>query len=404
MRRVLLVSLSIFLLLALPGQLRAQWTDIEALEFRVQEHKQALDTIFRALEQAKLKRIQATLMPLLPSLADTCELVEHQAMSLSYNEYHEQADWVIHIVSKDILFGIVGRTNDFRPDPKVNTVSADSADYWNSGYDRGHLAPSADFRWSSTALSESYYYSNMSPQVAGLNRGAWSHLENQVREWAIDKGELCVVTGPVLHPNLPKVPQGSYRVSIPEYYYKIVYDYSSIPQKAIGFLFPNKEVKYELHKYVVSIDSIEKLTGIDFFPLLPDTLQTRIESMNDLSLWPVTQYGAAGAPMIIDYTKGQVSTMQAKYFFGQETTVCGIVVGTRYNKNTQAHPTYLNLDKRFPEHHFTVVIFGKDRMNFSYEPEIYLKDQRICVTGKVGEYKGVFQIIASMESQIEVMR
>jgi endonuclease G, mitochondrial len=403
MNKVFSGIISVFLLLACTNVSHAQWTDIEVLETRVQEHKQALDTIFKALEQAKLKKIQTTLKDLMPSLADTSELVAHQAMILSYNEFHEQADWLVHIVSKDILFGTVGRSNDFRPDPKVSTFTADSADYWNSGYDRGHLAPSADFRWSAAALSESYYYSNMSPQHPDLNRGAWSKLENQVREWAIDAGELCVVTGPILKPDLPKVPQGSHRVSIPEHYYKIVYDYSSTPQKAIGFIFPNTALPYRLEKHVVSIDSIERRTGIDFFHLLPDSLQAIIESSSDLSLWPVTQYAVSGEMMPIDYTKGQVSTLQARYFFGQQATVCGTVVATRYNQNGKSNPTYINLDKRFPEQVFTVVIFGKERMNFSYEPEVYLKDKRICVTGKVGEYNGVPQIIATEETQIEVM-
>lgn len=142
---------------------------------------------------------------------------------------------------------------------------SDSTDYWNSGYDRGHLAASADFKWNRKALSESYFYSNIIPQHPQLNQGAWNKLEMQVREWAIDNSELIVVTGPVLKDELPKIPQGSFKVSIPEYIYKIVLDYYPPVYKAIAFIYPNKGIPYELEKHVVSIDSIELLTGIDFF-------------------------------------------------------------------------------------------------------------------------------------------
>ena len=111
-------------------------------------------------------------------------------MSLVYSEEHEQAKWVAHIISPDIITGNVSRTNDFRPDPHVSTGSTVEEDYFlkylqpdssykydGYGFDRGHLAPSADFRWSTTALSESYFYSNMSPQRPEFNRGTWAELE-----------------------------------------------------------------------------------------------------------------------------------------------------------------------------------------------------------------------------------
>jgi endonuclease G len=139
------------------------------------------------IELLKLERIQQSLEETgLPALQAGDVLVRHSAYSLAYVEKYEQARWVAHIILPDVVNGTVTRTNDFRIDEKVKTGSAVEADYflkkmkadssWEYdafGYDRGHLAPSADFRWSAVALSESYYYSNMSPQLADFNRGKW---------------------------------------------------------------------------------------------------------------------------------------------------------------------------------------------------------------------------------------
>jgi endonuclease G len=379
--------------------LHAQEVDelIRSKKAQLEEQRVQVDSILLELELLKLQRIVSELQQHLPAPLAQEEIVEHSAMILSYNEEHEQANWVLHMITKDVLYGTTGRTNDFRPDPKLSTGSADVEDYWDSGYDRGHLAPSADFRWSREALSESYYYSNMSPQVPGMNRGAWAQLENQVREWAIDAEELIVLTGPILKPNLPKVPQGSLRVSIPEAYYKIVLDINDEKSKAIAFVIPNKDVPYDLKKYVASIDSIEQLTGIRFFPQLDG--RASLSSSSDLSMWPVSISKLSESPYI-KYDQEHVPAPQALYFIGQECNVCGKVVGTRYNKQTSTGITYLNFDLPYPNSPFTAVIFGKDRINFSYEPEVYLKDKIICISGKVQMYQGKPQIVASNEAQI----
>ncbi len=378
---------------------------IENLQNAVEEHESAIDEIFSELEILKLKRIQEQLkLSALPAPIEGEEIIEHSALTLSYNEQHEQANWVAHMITKDILYGNVSRTNDFRLDPKVSTVTADSADYWDSGFDRGHLAPSADFRWSRKALSESYFYSNMSPQRPELNRESWAKLENQVREWALDATELIVITGPVLSESLPTIPQGSKRVSIPEYYYKIAFDNVGPDLKAIGFILPNKAADYRLLDYAVSVDSIEQLTGIDFFANIPDEVEVEIEAMDDIMVWPINTDATKGDIMPIDFAKGQVAAQQARYFIGDECTVCGLVVATKYFENGKTNPTYINLDKKFPDQVFTLVIFGKDRMNFTYDPEKYLYGKRICIKGKVGEFGGTPQIIANNEDAIEIIK
>ncbi|MBK7505055.1 MAG: DNA/RNA non-specific endonuclease [Bacteroidetes bacterium] len=377
---------------------------IDTLNNVIVSQKKTVEEIFKEVEVLKLLEIQKKIKEIaLPTPIHGEEIVNHSAYTLSYNDEHEQPNWVIHMVTKDILYGAVSRTNDFRPDPNLKCGSMDSVDYWNSGFDRGHLAPSADFRWSLNALSESYYYSNMSPQVADLNRGAWSKLENQGREWSLDCNELFVVTGPVLKPNLPKVQQGSFRLSIPEYYYKIFVDLYGPEYKAIAFIMPNKKIDDPIMNYVVSIDEIEKKTGIDFFPTLDDSLEERLEKKSIVEEWPASVQSTSAAAVPINFEKGQIGTAQVKYFFGETVTVCGQVVATKYKINGKSDPTYINLDKKWPETVFTLMVFGKDRINFSYKPEEFLTDKKICVTGKVGEFNGTPQIIATDETQIQIM-
>lgn len=177
----------------------------------------------------------------------------------------------------------MGRTDDFREDYKVKTGSASQSDYKGSGYDRGHLAPAADFKWSSTAMSESFYMSNMSPQHPSFNRGIWKKLEGSVRNWADDNGEIYVVTGPILSGSFSTV--GSNQVSIPNYYYKVILDYKEPEIKGIGFILPNQKLNSSLQSYAVTIDEVERRTGIDFYHSLPDEMENQIESTIDVNKW-----------------------------------------------------------------------------------------------------------------------
>lgn len=403
-RKINILSLLVFGLFCCVEKLHAQADSILIQEEKVKKHQDAIEEIFGKLELLKLQKVREDIMSIgLPAHNEDEEIIHHKAFSLSYNHQHKQANWVAHVITKDILYGNVSRTNDFRPDPNLSGQDATIEDYWESGYDRGHLAPSADFRWSLDALSESYYYSNICPQVPALNRESWARVENQVREWVIESERLFVVTGPVLKENLPKIQQGNFNVSIPEYVYKVVLDYDQPSIKGIAFILPNKKVDYRIIDYVVPIDSVEKITGFDFFPNLPDSIEKRVEAMKDIMAWPVSFDSYNGDIMPVDFAKGQVATSQARYFIGDEATVCGRVVATRYKPNGNADPTYLNLDKPFPDVVFSVIVFGKDRINFTFKPEEYYMNKRICVKGKVGEFKGTPQIIVTGPHQIELM-
>jgi endonuclease G len=179
---------------------------------------------------------------------------------------------------------VVDRTNRFMEDPKIATGSASLDDYRNSGYDRGHLAPAADLGWSMQSMEESFYMSNMSPQLPAFNRGIWGEAEAFTRKAAKENGSLFVVSGPIFSVNMKTI--GSNRVTVPERYYKILLDVREPELKALAFIIPNRDCSEELENFVVSIDDIETATGIDFFPALPDEWESKLEASRSVINWP----------------------------------------------------------------------------------------------------------------------
>ncbi len=210
-------------------------------------------------------------------------VISHTGYSFLYNETHEQANWIAYDLTKEETNKLFERTDKFITDPKVKTGTAKDKDYIGSGYDRGHLAPASDMGWSSTTMTESFYYSNISPQTPNFNRGIWKKLEELVRTWAIENNTIYIVTGPVLTKGLSTI--GGNKVSVPNYFYKVILDYSEPRVKGIGFIIPNAGSSEPLQHYAVSIDSVEKYTGIDFFPLLPDDQEELIEKTLCIQCW-----------------------------------------------------------------------------------------------------------------------
>lgn len=175
-------------------------------------------------------------------------VINHRYYSLEYSEQHEQAKWVCHKLTRGMIRGTVDRTDNFRADPKVTTGSASLSDYKGSGYDRGHLAPATDFSFNAVAMSESFFMSNMSPQLPSFNRGAWRRVESLVREWAQSYIILHIVTGPIFSPTDRSIGNG---VRVPSAYYKAVFTQSGQNPRAIGFIMPNQKIDGALQSYAV---------------------------------------------------------------------------------------------------------------------------------------------------------
>lgn len=210
---------------------------------------------------------------------DKATLVSHEGYSLLYSEIHEQPYWVAYTLSANDVAGDTPRKDNFREDPAVPTGSATLADYKGSGYDRGHLKPAGDSKKSIEEMSESFYLSNISPQRGEFNGGVWEELESLMRTWATVHDSIQIVTGPVLSPSLPTI--GESEVSIPEAYYKVVLNDDST--RSIGFILAHEKSSKELSSFAVSVDSIEKITGFDFFEGTSESVekQTNFTDWND---------------------------------------------------------------------------------------------------------------------------
>jgi len=218
-----------------------------------------------------------------PKIDSGESVLHHLYYDFVYDENHEQAKWIFYKLYPSYIIKTYERKNDFRSDPLVFSGSADHSDYRGSGFDRGHLMPAADMVWSKEALSESFFYSNMSPQHPSFNRGIWKRLESRVRKWVTKSDSLYIITGPKLNMKLNTI--GHNEVSVPEYYYKVILKFHQNNTDGIAFLMPNQASKSDLTDYVTAIDALEEDLGIDFFHNLEDSLETSIENKSDPSKW-----------------------------------------------------------------------------------------------------------------------
>ncbi|MEP6803700.1 MAG: DNA/RNA non-specific endonuclease [Flavobacterium sp.] len=196
----------------------------------------------------------------------TKQIVKHKYYTLSYNEKFEQAEWVAYELKKEYLKNVNYKRPYFIEDPKVTTGSADWRNYKKSGYDKGHLCPAGDMEFDKEAYNDTFYTSNISPQNHDFNSGIWNRLEQKTRYWASKYNDVYVVTGGILKDSDKTI--GTEKVSVPKYFYKIILAKTGKGHKAIAFLVPNNDSDKSLYDFLVPIETLEKLTGIDFFPNL----------------------------------------------------------------------------------------------------------------------------------------
>lgn len=389
---------------------------IKSLNQQLDSLKLAQNELVHKLEEAKLSWIQKEIKRIgVPKSEKEEVVIYHSALSLSYNEDHEQANWVMHVIMPDIIEGNVSRSNDFRIDTLIVTGSAEEKDYFTKtkqengkykydgfGFDRGHLAPSADFRWSEKALSESYFYSNMSPQIGEFNRRKWAELENWLRDYvSTTKEPLYVVTAPILSDDLKKSPRSKNGLSIPEFFLKAAIDITA--KKGIAFVMPHQAIRVPIESYAVTLDSAETLLGYDLFPNLDDSVEEKIESEFDYHHWmPIGEKGDVRALAKNKLPKNAVNSYDGAFLKddGKKHTVCGKVVSAK--KHNKGH-VFMNLDKQFPNQIFSVTIFNTNIKNFTYEPEVYLKNQEVCFTGKITDYKGTASMTVENGKEVKLL-
>lgn len=379
---------------------------LDRLDSEIQKKLSELEDLRSQVEDIKLAELILDLEQIgLPAGVP----VKHKGLILSFNEKTGQAAWVTHIISPDIIQGSVGRTNDFRDDPLVEGEAIES-DYFlkdlqldstyaydGFGYDRGHLAPSADFRWSLKALSESYFYSNMSPMHPDFNREAWAEMEGVLRAYVErNKTALYVVTLPVIEENAKRIERGTHRLPIPSEFIKVVMD----PQrgKGVAFKMPNKNLEDPLSAFCYSIDDIEAYVSLDFFPNVQG--EEELENDFDIQDWFPDSAGQGVEPLLAtSLPQGHINTSQAKLWMGssKKVNVCGTVVSTRFSGSGNY---WLNFDKKFPDTVFSVYIRKDDFIHFDKIDINYLINEKVCVEGKVTSMYGIPNM--NIEKQEEV--
>lgn len=213
----------------------------------------------------------------------TGQIVHHEGYSLSYSEPHEQAEWVAYELKKSHLSNTNFKRPYFEIDEAVKTKAAHWRNYKQSGYDRGHLCPAGDRKYSQSAHDETFLTSNISPQEHNFNSGIWNTLEQKVRYWASKYDGVFVVTGGVLKGDMKTI--GEEEVSVPNQFYKVLIDNNTGKTKVIAFLMPHENSNRPLYEFVVSVDEIESLTGIDFFSELDDEIEHRLEASSSYKDW-----------------------------------------------------------------------------------------------------------------------
>ena len=213
------------------------------------------------------------------------QIMVKRGFTVSFNPNTKLPNWVAYELTDEETDGPWTRKGlRFMPDPDCKSRQADNNDYRNSGYSRGHLAPAGDMKWDEQAMNETFYLTNVCPQDAALNAGMWNDIEIKVREWARRDKSLIVVTGPIMGKNQETIGQ-DIDIAVPEAFFKVILSPNTTPKKAIAFICPNRSCGGTMQSYAVSVDEVEKRTGMNFFNALPDEIENRIEATCNLNQW-----------------------------------------------------------------------------------------------------------------------
>ena len=215
-------------------------------------------------------------------------LLEQYSYTVSYNPDLCIPNWVAWELNAEKLVERENRNSKFVPNPKLpEDMAVTTKEYTGSGWDRGHMCPAGDNKYHWRAMNESFYMTNICPQNHNLNRGDWKELEEACRRWA-EVEPVYIVCGPINY----RTPKYGYigkmfRIRIPDAFFKVVLTgMQSGNPRAIGFIYKNEAGNNKRDKYVNSIDEVERITSMDFFPSLPDDVENRVEAEYKLSDWP----------------------------------------------------------------------------------------------------------------------
>ena len=213
------------------------------------------------------------------------QILKRKGYTTSYNSKTKNPNWVAWHLTKSHTYGSFQRKDEmFTVDEDAKGGRATDNDYYNSRYDRGHMCPAGDNKWDKQAMEQSFLFTNICPQNHGLNKYEWNDLEILCRDWAREYGAIDIVCGPIYNQKSEQKTIGRNKVWVPDAFFKVVLCRQGNP-KAIGFIYRNEGVKQRMEDAVYTVDEIEQLTGMDFFPALDDKTEDRIEAKASLSEW-----------------------------------------------------------------------------------------------------------------------
>lgn len=211
------------------------------------------------------------------------QIVEYEGFRVSFNKDNKTPNWVAWELLGSETDGMEKRSDKFWQDTSVDGCPLPS-DYTRSGYDRGHLCPAADQKWSARAMEDCFSMANMSPQAHALNSGAWATLEKKERAWAQRDSAIVIIAGPIYQKSdTERI--GDAGVRVPSAFFKVIIAPYLDKPRGIGFVYPNMSAPGNMQNYSMTIDEVEKLTGIDFFYNLPDDIENAIESTTSFKEW-----------------------------------------------------------------------------------------------------------------------
>ncbi len=244
-----------------------------AIENDIKDHKTESSSIIKISDLDKVKSPNG-----IPSIQK-----DYEGFTVNFNPQNKTPNYVAWILEGHETEGAVGRSNKFWTDTELDGCP-DTRDYSRSGYDRGHMCPAGEQKWSMEAMHNSFVMANICPQKHELNTGAWKTLEDKERLWAKRDSAIVIVAGPI-YDTSDKETIGNNNVRVPSAFFKVLLAPYAQPMRAIGFVYPNMKCEGNMQSYAVSVDNVEAMTGFDFFSALPDSLENEIESIVSFKEW-----------------------------------------------------------------------------------------------------------------------
>lgn len=216
----------------------------------------------------------------------TSQMLHYTGFTVSFNADHALPNYSVwELTAAEAVDTVANRKGQkFTTDPAAKGCPANK-DYTNSGFSKGHMCPAADMKWSKQAMADCFYLTNMCPQKADLNTGAWGRLEIACRKWAQRDSAIIIVCGPILTDRMPQTIGKTTQISVPQRFFKAVLAPYANPPRAIAFIFPNSNPEGGMPAVATTVDAVEQATGFDLFPALPDSIENEIEAQCNFPLW-----------------------------------------------------------------------------------------------------------------------